>query len=116
MRGEPFIDRDQGQRLRPIKHVHKARTPTLLLQGRRTSAVRRARPEELFVTPLCRHVSAERCCGEPPLPRGRAGQPSHRLDAVRRRFGWLGQWIDVPVTDDGPRASGSRGGGRSETG
>lgn len=116
MLGEPFIDREQSQRLSPTKHVQNARTPTLLLQGKEDERCPKSQSEEMFVTLMC--------CGETPAemvlyPGGshhflESGKPSHRLDAVQRLIGWLEQWIDVPVDADGPRATGARSDGQDE--
>jgi dipeptidyl aminopeptidase/acylaminoacyl peptidase len=104
MRGEPFIDRGQSQRLSPMKHVQNARTPTLLLQGKDDERCPKAQSEELFVTLMC--------CGDTPAelvmyPGGshhffEQGKPSHRLDATTRLMAWVERWIDVPIREQAP--------------
>lgn len=95
MCGEPHINRDASVRLSPMKHIEKARTPTLFLQGEEDQRCPRGQSEELFVT-LMR-------AGDTPTelvlyPGGShhflsQGKPSHRLDALQRLLEWLERWI-----------------------
>lgn len=99
MNGEPFLNRETSVRLSPMKHVQKTRTPTLFLQGKDDERCPKCQSEELFVT-IAR-------AGSTPTemvlyPGGshhfwESGRPSHRLDALKRRLGWLVRWIDQPL-------------------
>lgn len=99
MEGEHFLSREAAKRLSPMKHVEKARTPTLFLQGEDDERCPKCQSEELFVT----LVQA----GETPTemvlyPGGthhfvESGKPSHRVDLIRRTVDWLERWVEVPV-------------------
>lgn len=101
MCGEPFLNRETSVRLSPMKHVRKTRTPTLFLQGKEDERCPKCQSEELYVT-IAR-------AGDTPAemvlyPGGshhfwESGRPSHRLDALQRRLGWLTRWIDQPLKE-----------------
>ncbi|HEY0821949.1 MAG TPA: S9 family peptidase [Rhizobacter sp.] len=99
MCGEPFLNRETSVKLSPMKHVQKTCTPTLFLQGAEDERCPKCQSEELYVT-IAR-------AGSTPTemvlyPGGshhfwESGRPSHRLDALTRRLGWLTRWIDQPL-------------------
>lgn len=101
MNGEPYLNRETSVKLSPMKHVQKTRTPTLFLQGKEDERCPKCQSEELFVT-IAR-------AGSTPTemvlyPGGshhfwESGRPSHRLDALKRRLGWLTHWIDQPLKE-----------------
>jgi dipeptidyl aminopeptidase/acylaminoacyl peptidase len=102
MCGEPHLNREASDRLSPLKHIWRARTPTLFLQGEEDQRCPKGQSEELFVT-------LSRATGTPAemvlYPGGghhfyEDGKLSHRIDAVRRVVVWLCRWIEVPVRNE----------------
>jgi len=110
----PHLARERNQWLSPMKHAHKACTPTLVLQGKEDERCPRGQGEEFFVALMAR--------GEAPTemvlyPGGghhffERGRPSHRVDAVRRLVDWVKKWIDVPLHAPDPKTSARGDGGR----
>jgi hypothetical protein len=110
LRGEPLIDRELSQRLSPMKHIHHARTPTLLLQGSEDERCPKCQAEELFATIVCSTGTPAELVMYPGGSHHEfeQGRPAWRLDAVRRIVAWLQRWIDTPVKDDAAGTSGTR--------
>lgn len=106
MRGEPHLDRATSQRLSPMKHVHRALTPTLILQGKEDERCPKCQSEELFVSLMCATPAP---CEMVLYPGGdhhvlKDGKPSHRLDGIRRLVDWVTRWVEQPLPKDGGTA------------
>lgn len=113
MCGEPFIDRQASQRLSPVKHVEKARTPTLFLQGAEDERCPKCQSEEMFTTMM---RATDTPCEMVIYPGGshhffEDGTPSHRLDMLQRLVEWLARWIDTPIQQQQDARRGSRSDG-----
>ncbi len=105
MCGTPRIDRETSRRLSPMTEIERARTPTLILQGKEDERCPKCQSEELFVS-LMRATGAP--CEMVLYPGGdrhvlKEGKPSHRLDGVRRIVEWVQRWVDQPLDPDGGR-------------
>ena len=94
LEGEPYINRTTSRELSPMKHVEKARTPTLILQGEEDERCPQCQSEELFVTLMrSSDIPAELVL----YPGGshhffEQGKPSHCLDATTRLIEWVERW------------------------
>jgi dipeptidyl aminopeptidase/acylaminoacyl peptidase len=91
MRGEPYVDKQAARDLSPLEHMHKARTPTLLLQGMEDHRCPIGQSEEIFAT-LMR--SGEVATEMVLYPGGdhhvaEEGPPSFRIDYVTRIVDWV---------------------------
>jgi dipeptidyl aminopeptidase/acylaminoacyl peptidase len=99
MKTEHHLNADRFRKLSPLQHIHKARTPTLVLQGKDDERCPRGQAEELFASLMrCSKVPCELVL----YPGGdhhffERGKPSHRMDVVLRSVLWLERWIGVPV-------------------
>ena len=115
MGGVPHEARERHQVLSPMKHAHKARTPTLILQGKDDQRCPIGQAEELFTTLMCQAKAQTEMVLYPGGSHHffERGKPSHRLDAIERLVEWVNRWIDVPV-DELPGAGSGRGEGRTE--
>ncbi|MDZ5461008.1 S9 family peptidase [Azohydromonas lata] len=114
--GTPRIDRHTSRRLSPMTHVDKARTPTLILQGKEDERCPKCQSEELFVSLMC---ATEAPCELVMYPGGdhhvlKEGQPSHRLDGVRRIVDWVTHWVEQPLPPAGEGGRGRDGRPRSD--
>ncbi|WP_157271696.1 S9 family peptidase [Azohydromonas aeria] len=112
MCGTPRIDRQTSRRLSPMTDVDRARTPTLILQGKEDERCPKCQSEELFVSLMC---ATEAPCEMVLYPGGdhhvlKEGKPSHRLDGINRLVDWVTRWVEVPLGEGEPRRS--DGGGR----
>jgi dipeptidyl aminopeptidase/acylaminoacyl peptidase len=107
---------EQHRELSPMKHAHKALTPTLILQGKEDQRCPIGQAEELFTTPMCQAKAQTEMVVYPGGSHHffERGKPSHRLDAIRRLMDWTMRWIDVPV-DEEPTGATGRGDGRRQT-
>jgi dipeptidyl aminopeptidase/acylaminoacyl peptidase len=94
LNAERHIDPETYRRLSPVTHIHKAKTPTLILQGKEDERCPRGQAEELFA--VLRRVGQCECelvmypGGDHHLYEN--GKPSHRLDVVRRMADWIERW------------------------
>lgn len=91
MGGGPRFDRELARKLSPMKHIEKARTPTLFLQGKEDERCPKCQSEELFVSMMrAGETPAEMVLypDEGHLFLGE-GAPSVREDACRRIVDWL---------------------------
>jgi dipeptidyl aminopeptidase/acylaminoacyl peptidase len=99
MYGEPYMNRETSRELSPMKHVEKAQTPTLILQGEEDERCPKCQSEELFVT----LVRGNETPAEMVLYPGgshhlfESGKPSHCFDAMTRLIDWVERWIDSDV-------------------
>ncbi|WP_298231856.1 S9 family peptidase [uncultured Azohydromonas sp.] len=114
MCGTPRIDRETSRRLSPMTEIERARTPTLILQGKEDERCPKCQSEELFVS-LMRATDAP--CEMVLYPGGdhhvlKDGKPSFRLDGVRRIVEWVQRWAEQPLDPDGGREA--NGGQRSD--
>ena len=101
--GTPRLDRQTSRRLSPMTDVDRARTPTLILQGKEDERCPKCQSEELFVSLMCATPAP---CEMVLYPGGdhhvlKEGKPSHRLDGVRRIVEWVQRWVDQPLAEDG---------------
>jgi dipeptidyl aminopeptidase/acylaminoacyl peptidase len=110
MGGVPHEARERHQALSPMKHVHQACTPTLILQGKDDQRCPIGQAEELFTTLMCQAKAQTEMVLYPGGSHHffERGKPSHRLDAIQRLIEWANRWINVPV-DEKPDASSGRG-------
>jgi dipeptidyl aminopeptidase/acylaminoacyl peptidase len=92
--GEPFMKRDMARELCPMDCMHKAVTPTLILQGTDDQRCPIGQSEEMYATIMR--------SGDTPVemvlyPGGdhhlaEQGKPSHRVDYVSRLIEWVERW------------------------
>ena len=101
MNGEPYLNRETSVKLSPMKHVQDTRTPTLFLQGKEDERCPKCQSEELFTTIARAGSTATEMVLYPGGSHHfwESGRPSHRLDALKRRIGWLTRWIDQPLKE-----------------
>ena len=101
MLGEPFINPEATRKLSPLVHMHKARTPTLLLQGLDDQRCPAGQSEEIFATLMrSSDVTVEMVL----YPGGshhllEEGQPSFRVDYVTRLVDWVERWTNREADD-----------------
>jgi dipeptidyl aminopeptidase/acylaminoacyl peptidase len=116
MGAEPFLDRSAPRELSPLNHMHKARTPTLLLQGKEDQRCPVGQSEEIFATLMrSSDVAAEMVL----YPGGNhhlaeEGAPAFRVDYVSRLVQWVERWVggqqeDGQTNPDKPTQSSSGG-------
>lgn len=102
MCGQPFVDRTAARKLSPLDHMHKARTPTLLLQGKDDQRCPVGQSEEIFTTLMrSSDVAAEMIL----YPGGdhhvaEEGPPSFRIDYVTRLVDWVERWANRSGDDE----------------
>ena len=87
----PAFDRELARKLSPMRHVEKAATPTLFMQGADDERCPKCQSEELFVTMLRQGRAPAELVLYPGETHGFLGQgkPSCREDAARRIVDWL---------------------------
>ncbi|WP_075293320.1 S9 family peptidase [Pararhizobium arenae] len=94
MAGEPYVDRPTARKLCPLEHMHKARTPTLLLQGTDDQRCPVGQSEEIFATLMrSSDVAVEMVLypgGDHHL--AEEGSPTFRVDYVSRLVDWAERW------------------------
>jgi dipeptidyl aminopeptidase/acylaminoacyl peptidase len=96
MAGEPYVDRPTARKLCPLEHMHRARTPTLLLQGTDDQRCPVGQSEEIFAT-LMR--SSDLAVEMVLYPGGdhhlaEEGSPTFRVDYVSRLVDWVERWCN----------------------
>lgn len=96
MCGEPFVNRETARKLSPLVHMHKARTPTLLLQGKDDQRCPIGQSEEIFATLMRSSDVATEMVLYPGEDHHLAeeGRPSFRIDYVERIVAWADQWAN----------------------
>lgn len=119
MFGEPYVDRSKARELSPLDHMHKARTPTLLLQGKDDQRCPIGQSEEVFGTLMRSSDVAVEMVLYPGADHHMAeqGSPKFRVDYVSRLVDWVEQWANCPQDDgqtDPKRGTSSSSGSRSE--
>lgn len=98
------IDLEALRRLSPTLHAHKARTPTLILQGEDDQRCPRAQAEELFM--ILRRKAKIPC--EMVIYPGEShkftsdGSLANRLDVMQRIVDWVTRWAPEPLPEEGP--------------
>src|ERR1700712_3708669 len=102
MCGEPYVDRNAARRLSPLDHMHNARTPTLLLQGKDDQRCPIGQSEEIFATLMRSSDVAVEMVLYPGADHHLAeqGAPKFRVDYVTRLVDWVDQWANCS-RDDG---------------
>lgn len=99
--GEPFLNRKATRELSPLVHMHKARTPTLLLQGLEDQRCPVGQSEELFATLMrSSDITVEMVL----YPGGshhllEEGQPCFRVDYITRLVDWVDRWTNRASDD-----------------
>jgi len=115
MVGEPYVDRTKARELCPMDHMHNARTPTLLLQGKDDQRCPVGQSEEIFATLMrSSDVAVEMVL----YPGGdhhlvEQGSPKFRIDFVSRLVDWVEKWAKCRQDDgqtDPNSATGSSAG------
>jgi dipeptidyl aminopeptidase/acylaminoacyl peptidase len=120
MCGEPFVNRKTARDLCPMNDMHKATTPTLILQGTDDQRCPVGQSEEIYAT-LMR-------AGDTPVemilyPGGdhhlaEQGSPAFRVDYVTRLVDWVERWTlrrgDDRSTDEDKQTQSSSGVGSSK--
>ena len=121
MCGEPFADDTAARRLSPLDHMHKARTPTLLLQGKDDQRCPIGQSEEIFAALMrSSDVAVEMVLypdGDHHL--AEEGAPRFRIDYVKRLVDWVehwANWTDENCQDPGNAKQGRSGADRGEPG
>jgi dipeptidyl aminopeptidase/acylaminoacyl peptidase len=96
MFGEPFVNRDLARKLSPLVHMHKARTPTLLLQGKDDQRCPVGQSEEIFATLMRSSDVAVEMVLYPGSDHHLAeeGSPAFRIDYVERLAAWVEEWAN----------------------
>lgn len=97
--GTPGVERVAARALSPLAQAARARTPTLILQGKADQRCPVTQAEELFVALM---NDGQAPCEMVLYPGGshqflEHGRPSQRLDATQRVVDWLEQWVDQPL-------------------
>ena len=119
MYGEPFINPEATRKLSPLVHMHKARTPTLLLQGIEDQRCPVGQAEEIFATLMrSSDVPVEMIL----YPGGdhhmlEEGQPCFRIDYINRLVDWVDRWTNNPTRREkakGPATGSAAGSDRAE--
>ncbi|MFN3668959.1 MAG: S9 family peptidase [Brevundimonas sp.] len=102
MSGEPFVNRKAARELCPLDNMHKARTPTLLLQGVDDHRCPIGQSEEIFVTLMRSSDVAVEMVLYPDSGHHlvEEGSPSFRVDYVTRMVDWLDDWTNRRSDDD----------------
>jgi dipeptidyl aminopeptidase/acylaminoacyl peptidase len=92
MCGEPYVDRSAARRLSPLNHMHNARTPTLLLQGKDDQRCPIGQSEEIFATLMRSSDVAAEMVLYPGASHHlvEEGSPSFRVDYIS----WLVEWVE----------------------
>jgi dipeptidyl aminopeptidase/acylaminoacyl peptidase len=94
MSGEPCVNRRAARKLCPLDDMHKAHTPTLLLQGVEDQRCPVGQSEEIFATLMrSSDVPVEMILypgGDHHL--AEEGSPTFRVDYVSRLVDWVEQW------------------------
>ena len=93
----------------PLKHVGKARTPTLFLHGEQDHDVHMSDAEQMYVALRRRGVEAQLVR----YPREGHGfqEPKHRVDALERTIQWFDHYlgsINPPNRDSDPSSTSNR--------
>lgn len=106
--GSKRFDRKLANKLSPLQHIEKSKTPTLFMQGQDDERCPKCQSEEMFVSLMCaQDTPAELVLypGEGHTFLGE-GKPSVREDAARRIVDWL--QAHIAVTTQGQRAPQAR--------
>jgi len=95
MCGEPYVDRTAARSLSPLDHMHKARTPTLLLQGMEDQRCPVGQSEEIFATLMRSSDVAVEMILYPGADHHLAeeGSPAFRIDYISRLVDWVEKWV-----------------------
>jgi len=119
MCGEPFADDTAARRLSPLDHMHKVRTPTLLLQGKYDQRCPVGQSEEIFAGLMhSSDVAVEMVLypdGDHHL--AEEGAPRFRIDYVTRLVDWVERWAnrtDKNCQNPGNAKQGRSGADRGE--
>lgn len=97
MCGEPYVNPETARKLSPLVHMHKATTPTLLLQGADDQRCPVGQSEEIFAT----LIRSSDVAVEMVLYPGEdhhlveEGTPSCRVDYITRLVEWVDQRVKV---------------------
>jgi dipeptidyl aminopeptidase/acylaminoacyl peptidase len=107
MAGEPYMKGwEDARRVCPLDHMHKARTPTLLLQGADDQRCPIGQSEEIFATLMrSSDVAVEMIL----YPGGdhhlvEEGSPSFRIDYVSRLIEWIERFAGQREGGPGPNS------------
>lgn len=94
MSGEPYVNRRAARKLSPLDDMHKARTPTLLLQGVEVQRCPAGQSEEIFATLMRSSDTPVEMILYPGGDHHLAeeGSPTFRVDYVSRLVNWVEQW------------------------
>lgn len=103
MAGEPYVDNwEDARRICPLDHMHKARTPTLLLQGEDDQRCPVGQSEEIYATLMrCSDVAVEMVLypgGDHHL--AEEGAPAFRIDYITRLVEWVERWANGRKSGD----------------
>ncbi|WP_166531196.1 S9 family peptidase [Blastococcus xanthinilyticus] len=98
--GDALTDPEAARAHSPLTHVHRVRTPTLVLQGGADERCPMGQAEQWFTALRTRGVPTELVL----FPGGSHlfvldGRPSHRLDYSRRVVAWVREHVGSPVAE-----------------
>jgi len=96
---EPRFDRELAKQLSPMRHVEKATTPTLFMQGADDERCPKCQSEELFVSLMRAGDTATELVLYPGQDHHflSDGAPSAREDAARRIIDWISAHVERPA-------------------
>jgi dipeptidyl aminopeptidase/acylaminoacyl peptidase len=101
MHGEPYLERSATRTLSPLQHMHRARTPTLFLQGMDDQRCPLGQSEELYATLMLSGDVATEMILYPGENHHlvEEGTPSYRIDYISRLVEWLNRWTNSSKHD-----------------